>query len=51
MFAMDMPTVPAQETPIVLAQAADTKTQPDYLLKTCNEVPSAGGGNYGDEWG
>ena len=43
MFIIDVPAVPPQETPIVLVQAADTSSQPDYLLKTCDEVPSAGG--------
>ena len=40
MFIMDVPYVPLQEAHIVLA--ADTSSQPDYLLKTCDEVPSAG---------
>lgn len=43
MLIADVPSVPPYETPVVLAQAADTTTQPDYLLKTCDEVPSAGG--------
>jgi hypothetical protein len=45
MFIMDVPSVPAQQTPIVLAQAAapGATAQPDYLLKDCKEVPSAGG--------
>ena len=45
MFTMDVPYVPVQDTPIVLAQAAapDATTQPDYLLKACEEKPSAGG--------
>lgn len=39
MFIMDVPYVPAQETPIVLAQAdaSGISTQPDYILKTCQE--------------
>ena len=51
MFIMDVPYAPMQDTPIVLAQAADTSSQPDYLLKTCDEVSSAGGGGYSDEYG
>lgn len=45
MLPMDMPYAPPQQTPIVLVQAATTGIthQPDYLLKTCDEVPSAGG--------
>jgi len=43
MFTMEVPYVPPYETPVVLAQATATPTQPDYLLKTCDEVPSAGG--------
>lgn len=43
MFTLDVPYVPPQETPIVLAQAADTTAPPDYQLIGCNEVPSAGG--------
>ena len=44
MFIIDVPAVPPQETPIVLVQAADTSSQPDYLLKTCDESSSGGGG-------
>jgi len=43
MFIIDVPAVPPQETSVVLVQAANTSSQPDYLLKTCDEVPSAGG--------
>jgi hypothetical protein len=46
MFTMDVPYVPAQETPIVLAQAdaasAGATPQPDYLLKVCDETMSTG---------
>ena len=45
MFIMDVPAVPPQQAPIVLAHAADTGSvtaQPDYLLKTCKETESAG---------
>lgn len=43
MFIMDMPYVPAQETHIVLTQAAaPTATQPDYLLTGCQETESTG---------
>jgi len=44
MFTMDVPYVPAQETPIVLAQAvAPAGTpQPDYILNTCKETESTG---------
>jgi len=51
MFIMDVPYVPPQAAPVVLVQASDTSSQPDYLLKTCDEVPSAGGGSYSNEWG
>ncbi|MBI5429000.1 MAG: matrixin family metalloprotease [Nitrosomonadales bacterium] len=49
MFTMEVPYVPVHDTPIVLAQAAvpgdGTSTQqPDYLLKTCDEFSSGGGG-------
>jgi hypothetical protein len=41
MFVMDVPSVPAQQTPIVLAQAATPTTpQPDYILKSCEETVS-----------
>jgi hypothetical protein len=43
MFIMDVPYVPPHETPIVLAQAANTSLQPDYQLIGCDEVPSVGG--------
>jgi hypothetical protein len=47
MFIMDMPYVPAQETPIVLVQAATPAVpQPDYLLKYCAEKASTGGTRY-----
>ncbi|HEY6095673.1 MAG TPA: hypothetical protein VIU93_12050, partial [Gallionellaceae bacterium] len=44
MFTMEVPNVPAPETPIVLAQAAtmDTTSQPDYLLKLCKQTESIG---------
>jgi hypothetical protein len=46
MFIMDVPYVPAQQTPIVLAQAAtpaaDSTPQPDYILKQCQETESTG---------
>lgn len=44
MFIMDVPYVPVQETPIVLAQAdaSGATTQPDYLLKICQETQSTG---------
>jgi hypothetical protein len=40
MFIMDVPYVPAQDTSIVVAQAAapSATTQPDYLLKICQET-------------
>src|SRR6266581_3181205 len=46
MFTVDIPYVPVQDTPIVLAQAATTAaggttSSPDYLLKTCMEVSSS----------
>jgi VCBS repeat-containing protein len=44
MFTMDVPSVPVQETPIVLAQAAapgaGVAPQPDYLLIGCNDTTS-----------
>ena len=45
MFTMEVPYVPVQDAPIVMAQAtaSGATTQPDYLLKTCEEVPSVGG--------
>jgi len=46
MFIMDVPAVPAQETPIVLAQAATPAAgatpQPAYILQTCGETVSTG---------
>lgn len=42
MFTMDVPSVPAQQTPIVLAQAASPATAPDYILKVCGETLSVG---------
>jgi hypothetical protein len=46
MFIMDVPYIPVQETPIVLAQAATPSTaatpQPDYLLKECQQIESTG---------
>ncbi len=46
MFTLDIPYVPTQETRTVLAQAAVPQanaTRPDFLLKLCVEVPTAGG--------
>jgi hypothetical protein len=43
MFTMDVPYVPVQDTPIVLAQAATPAVpQPDFLLKECQQTPSTG---------
>lgn len=46
MFTMDVPSVPAQQTPIVLAQAATpavgSTPQPDYILKDCQETENGG---------
>jgi len=45
MFAMDMPYVPVQDTPIVLAQAASPGSvapQPDYLFNACADTKSLG---------
>lgn len=46
MFIMDVPTVPAQETPVVLAQAvapaAGAIPQPDFILNDCQETESTG---------
>ena len=44
MFTMDVPYVPAQQTPIVLAQAATpgATPQPDYILKACKETETTG---------
>jgi len=46
MFTLDVPYVPAQDTPIVLVQAATPSAaqQPDYLLKACTEFSREGGG-------
>ncbi len=45
-FIMDVPSVPAQQTPIVLVQAdtsvAGATPQPDYILKYCKETESTG---------
>ena len=43
MFIMDIPYVPVQETPIVLAQnsalgASSVPQQPDYILNACTET-------------
>ena len=40
MFTMDVPSVPAQQTPIVLVQASsvDAMPQPNYILKGCTET-------------
>src|SRR5512139_2267870 len=43
MITMEVPYIPPQEAPIVLVQAADTSSQPDYQLNACREVPTAGG--------
>jgi hypothetical protein len=46
MFIMDVPYIPAQDTPIVLAQAttpaAGATPRPDYILQTCGETVSTG---------
>ncbi|HEY6094617.1 MAG TPA: hypothetical protein VIU93_06650 [Gallionellaceae bacterium] len=44
MFTMEVPYVPAQETPIVLAQAgtAAAPPQPDFILNSCQETQSTG---------
>jgi hypothetical protein len=48
MFTLDIPYVPAQDAPMVLAQAAvnsgtgSSTRQPDYLLKVCQETESTG---------
>jgi Matrixin len=42
LIAMDVPYVPVQDTPIVLAQATTTSTPADYLLKTCMQGSSGG---------
>lgn len=44
MFIMDIPYVPAEETPIVLVRAAAPGSTPqhDYLLKLCQETESTG---------
>lgn len=42
MFIMDVPSVPAQQAPIVLAQATTptlgNTSQPDFILKDCQET-------------
>lgn len=46
MFFIDIPAMPVQETPVVLAQASAPGTaanqQPDYILKACTETQSTG---------
>jgi VCBS repeat-containing protein len=43
MFTMDVPSVPAQQAPIVLVQAAAPATaQPNYIFKFCTETLSTG---------
>jgi len=44
MLPMDIPYVPVQETPIVLAQAATrgAAPPPEYILKACMETAGAG---------
>ena len=43
MFTMDVPYIPAQDAPIVLAQAAAPATpQPDFILTGCSETQSTG---------
>jgi len=44
MFIMDVPYIPAQQTPIVLAQATApvVTPQPDYILNACKETESTG---------
>ena len=46
MFTMDVPYAPAQQTPIVLAQAAapaaGATPQPDFILKACTETQEMG---------
>lgn len=46
MFVMDVPYVPAEPAPIVLAGGTSSTTntpgRPVYLLKECQEVPSVG---------
>ncbi|MEO7623027.1 MAG: hypothetical protein ABIS30_08155 [Gallionella sp.] len=44
MFTLDVPVVPAQQTPIVLAQSATPAAapQPDFILKDCQETMSIG---------
>jgi hypothetical protein len=40
MFAMDVPYVPPQETPVVLAQAgtASASVTPDFIFTDCRET-------------
>jgi hypothetical protein len=50
MFTMDIPYVPTQDTPIVLAQAAvptagNGTQQPDYLLTECKDTTSGNNQN------
>ncbi|MEO7622872.1 MAG: hypothetical protein ABIS30_07370, partial [Gallionella sp.] len=51
MFTMDVPAVPAQQTPIVLAQsatpAAESTPQFNFILKDCQETESSGGQTIG----
>jgi hypothetical protein len=44
MFIMDVPAVPPQQTPIVLAQAGTPGVTPqfDYILKDCQDTQSTG---------
>lgn len=44
MFIMDVPYVPAQDTPVVLAQAAvpSVTLRPDFILTWCQETESTG---------
>ena len=41
MFTMEMPAVPAQETPIVLAQSSSAVAPPDYIMTKCQGTASA----------
>lgn len=46
MFTMDVPYIPVQDAPIVLAQtaapAAGSTPQPDFILKDCQQTESTG---------
>ena len=44
MFFLDMPNIPPQNSPIILAQAdaAGSVPKPDYILNACTENPSTG---------